>query len=179
MLLMWALDLKSYYVADAGFGLKGQFITPHKRVHYHLKEYSRNPPKNIWELFNFWHSSLRNAIERAFGVLKKRFHIVSSSNEPTYGVKMHKIIVLALCILHNYLIGADPNEQLLDQVDWEIFSRTPHNLRSDNENTTRGKQIRNSLAYLMWNDCCKHWVKSYLPFIFFQFIYRIQCLNME
>ena len=47
MLLMWALDLKSYYVVDAGLGLKGQFITPYKRVHYHLKEYSRNPPKNI------------------------------------------------------------------------------------------------------------------------------------
>ena len=75
--------LGKYYLADAGFGLKGEFITPYRGVRYHLKEYSRNSPKDIRELFNLRHSSLRNAIERAFGVLKKRFPIVSSSNEPT------------------------------------------------------------------------------------------------
>lgn len=32
------------------------------------------------------HASLRNAIERAFGVLKKRFSILASGAEPKYNV---------------------------------------------------------------------------------------------
>ncbi|KAI3701264.1 hypothetical protein L2E82_45915 [Cichorium intybus] len=45
-------------------------------VRYHLKEYSTRAPENSKELFNLRHASLRNAIERAFGVLKKRFPII-------------------------------------------------------------------------------------------------------
>ena len=59
--------------------LKGGFITPYRGERYHLKEYSRNPPRNPRELFNHRHSSLRNAIERAFGVLKKKFTIFTSA----------------------------------------------------------------------------------------------------
>ena len=31
-------------------------------------------------------------------------------------------IILACCILHNYLIGVDPNERLIAEVDREFFS---------------------------------------------------------
>ncbi|XP_058740988.1 uncharacterized protein LOC131613326 [Vicia villosa] len=56
-----------YYLVDAGFMLTSGLITPYRGVRYHLKEYSaRNPPQNSKELFNLRHSSLRNAIERAF-----------------------------------------------------------------------------------------------------------------
>ena len=71
-------------------------------------------------------------------------------------VKMHKIIVLACCILHNYLMGVDLDKQLFDQVDQEIFNGTPPNPKSDDEDTIRGEQIRNSLAISMWNDYCRH-----------------------
>jgi hypothetical protein len=94
--------------------LTSGLITPYRGVRYHLKEYSaRNPPQNSKELFNLRHSSLRNAIERAFGVLKKRFAILSNSTEPTYGVKAQKLIIFACCILHNYLMSTDPDEDLI------------------------------------------------------------------
>jgi len=68
--------------------LTSGLITPYRGVRYHLKEFSaRNPPLNYKELFNLRHASLRNAIERTFGVLKKRFDILSNSTEPAYGVK--------------------------------------------------------------------------------------------
>ena len=60
-----------YYLGDAGFMFKAQVITPYRGVRYHLKEYSRRGPQNAHELFNHCHSSLRNVIERTFGVLKK------------------------------------------------------------------------------------------------------------
>ena len=59
-------------------------VAPFRGVRYHLKEYSSKGPENAKELFNHRHASLRNAIERAFGVLKKRFPIIRSTTEPTY-----------------------------------------------------------------------------------------------
>ena len=70
-----------YYLVDADFMLRSGLITPY-RVHYHLKEYSEHSPENSEELFNLQHSSLCNVIEREFGVLKKRFAIISNITEP-------------------------------------------------------------------------------------------------
>lgn len=58
--------------------LRSGLITPYRGVRYHLKEYSSRAPENAQEIFNHRHSSLRNVIERAFGVLKKRFPIIGS-----------------------------------------------------------------------------------------------------
>ena len=48
----------------------------------------------------------------AFGVLKKRFAMLGSENEPFYSVRTQADIVLAACILHNYLMGVDPDWSL-------------------------------------------------------------------
>ncbi|XP_047267645.1 protein ALP1-like [Capsicum annuum] len=109
----------------------------------HLKEYSRNPPQNSRELFNLRHASLRNAIKRAFGVLKKRFPIISSSTESSYGIETQKLIIFVCCALHNYLRGVDPNDELLDQVDAELMNdntvhKEPSNSRESNGEFRRG-----------------------------------------
>ena len=120
-----------------------------------MKEYSRNPPRNARELFNHRHSSLRNAIERAFGVLKKRFPIIASATEPNYGVKTQNKIIVACCILHNYLIGVDPDEKLLDEVDAELWNRpiSQENYNVDEgEETRKGEYIKDSIAASMWLD---------------------------
>nr|XP_009765679.1 PREDICTED: uncharacterized protein LOC104217199 [Nicotiana sylvestris] len=140
-----------YYLVDAGLMLRSGLITPYRGEQYHLKEYSRNPPQNPRELFNLRHTSLRNAIERAFGVLKKRFPIISSSTEPSYGVETQKLIIFACCILHNYLRGADPNDELLAQVDAELMNdndvhEEPPNPRESNEEFRRGELIRDGIA---------------------------------
>ncbi|XP_019253905.1 PREDICTED: uncharacterized protein LOC109232599 [Nicotiana attenuata] len=124
---------------------------------YRLKEYSRNPPRNPRELFNLRHASLRNAIERAFRVLKKRFHIISSSTEPSYGVETQKLIIFSCCILHNYLRGADPNDELLAQVDAELMNdndvhEEPPNPRESNREFRRGELIRDGIAADMWTN---------------------------
>lgn len=89
--------------------LKSGLITPYRNVRYHLKEYSGNPPRNARKLFNHRHSSLHNAIERAFGVLKKRFPIIASGTEPNYRMKIQNLIILSCFILYNYLIKKDPD----------------------------------------------------------------------
>ncbi|GJV58862.1 ribonuclease H-like domain-containing protein [Tanacetum coccineum] len=57
-----------YYLVDGGLPHRITLIAPYRGVRYHLKEYSSRAPQNPQELFNLWHSSLRNSIERAFDV---------------------------------------------------------------------------------------------------------------
>ncbi|XLU95143.1 hypothetical protein S245_009495, partial [Arachis hypogaea] len=84
-----------YYLGDAGFMLKPGILTPYRGVRYHLKEYSVREPQNPKELFNHRHSSLRNVIERCFGVLKKRFLIIAGDTEPYYSFETMRDIFLA------------------------------------------------------------------------------------
>ncbi|XP_038682410.1 uncharacterized protein LOC119982890 [Tripterygium wilfordii] len=110
-----------FYLLDAGYMLKSGLITCFRGERYHLKEYSpRNPLRNKRELFNHQHSSLRNAVERAIGVPKKRF---PSGTEPTFGVKIQKRIIVCYCILHNYLMGVDPDGNILHEVDVELANQ--------------------------------------------------------
>ncbi|XP_047259984.1 uncharacterized protein LOC124892855 [Capsicum annuum] len=142
-----------FYLVDAGLMLRSGLITPYRGGgegggRYHLKEYSRNnPPQNSRELFNLRHSSLRNAIERAFEVLKQRFPIIFSSTKSSYGIETQKLIIFACCVLHNYLRGVEPNNELLAQVDAELMNddntvhKEPPNSRETNEEFRKGELI--------------------------------------
>jgi hypothetical protein len=97
-----------YYLADAGYTNTAITLVPYRGVRYHLKEQyrSQNKPENAKELFNLRHSSLRNVIERAFGVLKKRFEILSKP--PSFKEFETQIKVVYACTaLHNFLIDWD------------------------------------------------------------------------
>nr|XP_048328401.1 uncharacterized protein LOC107422048 [Ziziphus jujuba var. spinosa] len=64
-----------YYVVDSGFPCTMGFLPPFRGERYHLQEYHGRgrQPRRPKELFNYRHSSLRNVIERCFGVLKAQF----------------------------------------------------------------------------------------------------------
>ncbi|KAJ3688955.1 hypothetical protein LUZ61_018119 [Rhynchospora tenuis] len=148
-----------YYLVDAGFMTTSSLITPYRGTRYHLKEYSRNPPRNSQELFNLRHVSLRNAIERAFGVLKKKFPIIGSANQPFYSVEAQKKIIVACCVLHNYLIDQDPDRRIMEQVDAEVANLRddPSDVvrtvgREDLQELIRGEQIKTDIAAAMWRD---------------------------
>ncbi|KAK9273745.1 hypothetical protein L1049_018555 [Liquidambar formosana] len=146
-----------YYLVDAGYMLKSSLLPPYKGIRYHLKEYSTRAPENARELFNHGHASLRNAIERCFGVLKKRFPIIGSMTDPTYSFDTQTEIILACCILHNFLMGVDPDENIIAEVDRELENGTQPReaLRyrdNDDEDARRGAIIRDNIAAAMWND---------------------------
>ena len=135
---------------------RSRLIAPYRGVHYNLKEYSVRPPENAKELFNLQHASLRTAIERAFGILKKRFPIIASTTEPNYCVDTQNEIILACCILHNYLMDVDPDESLIVEVDEEVLhshrERVGPTLREDDEDARQGDIIRDSIASAMWQN---------------------------
>ena len=135
---------------------RSRLIAPYRGVRYHLKEYSVRPPENAKELFNLRHALMRNAIERAFGVLKKRFPIIASTIEPNYCVDTQNEIILACCILHNYLMGVDPDESLIAEVDEEVLhshrERVAPTPREDDEDARQGDILRDSIALAIWQN---------------------------
>ena len=66
---------RKYYLVDSGYQLRHGFSTPYRNT-LRFERICLLAPQNAREIFNHRHSSLRNAIERPFSVLKKRFAIV-------------------------------------------------------------------------------------------------------
>ena len=115
-------------------------MTPYRGVCYHLKEYLVRGLENAEEIFNHRHSSLRNVIERTFGVLKKRFPIISGMTKPFFPVDIVTKIILACCILHNYLVDSD--ERLIAEVDQEISNGDIHTEAKNSTNDSDANAIR-------------------------------------
>ena len=89
-----------YYLVDARYGAKPGFLPPFRGVRYHLNEWGTNPVQNEKELFNLRHSSLRVTVERAFGLLKRKFKILDNAT-PFFPFSTQVDIVCACCIIHN------------------------------------------------------------------------------
>jgi hypothetical protein len=95
-----------------------------------LSEYgNRNYPTNARELFNLRHSSLRVTVERAFGALKGRFRILD--NKPFHTYKTQVKLVLACCILHNWILGFGVDD--IVPIEDGFVGRTPDPHESQHE----------------------------------------------
>ncbi|KAK3211824.1 hypothetical protein Dsin_016530 [Dipteronia sinensis] len=70
---------------------------------YHLQDFGGQgrDPENANELFNLRHASLRNVVERSFGIFKSRFTIFKTT--PPFPYSTQAELVLACAGLHNFL----------------------------------------------------------------------------
>ncbi|KAL4034852.1 hypothetical protein IC575_003521 [Cucumis melo] len=92
-----------YYLCDAGYPNAEGFLAPYRGQRYHLQEWrgATNAPTNAKEYFNMKHSSARNVIERAFGVLKGRWAILRGKSY--YPLQVQCRTILACALLHNLI----------------------------------------------------------------------------
>ncbi|KAJ8752376.1 hypothetical protein K2173_004012 [Erythroxylum novogranatense] len=105
--------VRNYYLVDTGYTNGPGFLAPFRGTRYHIQEWARDgrAPRNAEELFNKRHASARNVIERAFGLLKKRWKILR--NPSFYPASTHVLIIIACCLLHNFIrlhMSSDPAE---------------------------------------------------------------------
>ncbi|KAK9277805.1 hypothetical protein L1049_027361 [Liquidambar formosana] len=144
-----------YYLVDAGYPNSLGFLAPYRGVRYHQNERRGHAPANAKELFNYRHSSLRNIIERSFGLIKKRWAILRT--EPFFDIKVQVKIVIACCTLHNFILNVDPDDLLEHELndasedlgsDQVILEEDVANLATSLEWSGR----RDALATLMWNE---------------------------
>ena len=91
----------SFYLSDSAYALSQMALKGYSGVRYHVSFFIGNPPQNRRELFNMYHCSARNYIERLWGVLKKRFPILNDL--PTFPLDKQIQIIYACATLHNFI----------------------------------------------------------------------------
>ena len=72
-------------------------------------------PEGAKELFNYRHSSLRNVIERCFGILKAQFLVLKMM--PRYKPCRQGNVMRACCTFHNFIRIATRNNCLFTQFN--------------------------------------------------------------
>ena len=115
----------------------------------------KSTPQDPKELFNLGHASLRNAIERIFGVVKRRFPILESGSE--YSLQTQVGFVPALAALHNFIRLYSDDAEL---VEWEAIEDLGLELTLEGETVIAGKEgedggasdLRDRIAMAMWDD---------------------------
>nr|XP_015646414.1 putative nuclease HARBI1 [Oryza sativa Japonica Group]XP_015646415.1 putative nuclease HARBI1 [Oryza sativa Japonica Group] len=142
-----------FYLVDAGYGAKPGFLPPFRAVRYHLKEWGNNPVQNEKELFNLRHSSLRVTVERAFGVLKRRFKILDDAT-PFFPYPTQVDIVVACCIIHNWVINDGIDQFITDPLD--LISETTTEPFGQANDHALMVQFRQGLADDMWANRQNH-----------------------
>lgn len=142
---------------DSGYSNMPGFLAPYRGMRYHLRDYRgpRNAPKGSMELFNYRHSSLRNVIERCFGVLKGRFPILKVM--PNYPPRRQRLIPIACCVLHNFIRKEAQRDRLFEAFDVEdmIFDtedRPVPDMDMTAANIAIMNTTRDRIAAALWRD---------------------------
>ncbi|KAL0552251.1 hypothetical protein IC582_011357 [Cucumis melo] len=106
-----------YYLCDTGYPNAEGFLTPYRGQRYHLQEWrgAANVPTNAKEYFNMKHSSARNVIERAFGILKSRWTILCGKSY--YPLQVQCRTILACVLLHSLINREMTYCEDVDDVD--------------------------------------------------------------
>ncbi|XP_020999545.1 uncharacterized protein LOC107489716 [Arachis duranensis] len=152
-----------YYLVDSGYLNTGGFIAPFEGVRYQQYEFrgANQLPRNAKELFNHRHCFLRNAILRSFNVLKARFPILKLA--PQYSFQIQRDIVIAGCVLHNFIRREERNEWLFDSVGAAPVDEPsdPDDLPDVQFLSSMQEQfaysLRDSIAAAMWDDFLNKW----------------------
>ncbi|XP_044469164.1 uncharacterized protein LOC123198546 [Mangifera indica] len=152
-----------YYLVDMDYSNTEGFIAPYLGVRYHVHEYSgaNNLPRNAKELFNHRHASLRNVIQQSFSLLKARFPILKLA--PQYAFQIQRDIVIAACVLHNFIRREERNDWLFNTVTGVTVEELPYFDDQLDMNLTSSIQeqlasaLRESIAAAMWSDFINKW----------------------
>ncbi|KIJ33470.1 hypothetical protein M422DRAFT_264575 [Sphaerobolus stellatus SS14] len=146
-----------YFLGDAGFPSCRELLVPYRGVRYHLREWQQGNkrPLNAKELFNLRHSSCRNAIERIFGIVKKRFKIMREANE--FPIHFQGQIASAICVLHNFIRIHDPDDVIEPDPEEAITNGSPTSVEPtivgiSVQEVTQAALRRDKIAMDMWRQ---------------------------
>jgi hypothetical protein len=148
------VPLGKFYLVDGGYANTPSFLAPYRGVRYHLKEFGsgRRRPQNSKDLFNHHHELLRNHVERAFGVLKKRFPILKVAT--FHKLKNQVRIPIAAAIFHNIIKSLDGDEEWLDDqpdnINPSYSIALPDGEQVNDPGGAQGNVLSDAIAQEMW-----------------------------
>ena len=148
-------------MVDAGYTNMRGFLSPFQNVRYWLPDFQGIAiPRTRKKHFNRLHSSLRNMIERSFGVLKARFPI--PKRMAPYPFPVQRSIIVAAMAMHNFIRKEDMEDQLFAQFSSEdtqvgCGSDFEEDLGENTDTFDITDRIemdakRNSIADAIWRD---------------------------
>lgn len=144
------------FLVDLGYANTDKFVAPYRGFSYHLSEFrgQRRSYGNAKELYNHRHAQLRNVVERTFGVLKARWR--NLDRRSFYPVEKQTKLVLAGCILHNYIRKFDPDDEefycLIETTADYPLEENASTSHVDGPAIRAGEFIRDSIARDLWTD---------------------------
>ena len=144
---------------DKGYPDRQGYLVPYPKTRYHQSQFEYEAPNNAQEAFNRAHSSLRSCIERSFGVLKKRWKILSRM--PQFSVHTQIDIIMATFALHNYIRINSTDDQMFtmleqhpDYIPQDELSDVQDSFTNNEdvrETFSEMRDIRNNIANLLWD----------------------------
>ncbi|XP_072151744.1 uncharacterized protein [Setaria viridis] len=147
-----------FYLVDSGYPNRPGYLAPYKGTKYHLLEFRQGPmPKGMKETFNFAHSSLKNCVERSFGVLKMKWRILLKV--PSYPIPKQSQIIVACMALHNFIRESHMEDEDFARCDrdenyvpHEASTSEPqqHNTQTRDEDTNMNA-FRDQIASSLYN----------------------------
>ncbi|KAA0063228.1 putative nuclease HARBI1 [Cucumis melo var. makuwa] len=130
------------------------FLASYRGERYHLSEWrgGGNAPTTAREFFNMKHSSARNVIERAFGLLKGHWTILRGKSY--YPVDVQSRTIMVCCLLHNLINREMTNSEIINNLD--EGDATYATTRGDEINyiaaSNEWSELRDQLAHTMFSD---------------------------
>ena len=114
-IFIWYNRVGKYYLVDSGYSNKPRFLAPFRNILYHLHDTRRRAGgiNGPIELFNYSHASLRNCIERCFGVLNARFPILRYMTN--FSLIRQREIAMCCYVLHNFIRLHNREDPLFDR----------------------------------------------------------------
>ncbi|XP_035551094.1 putative nuclease HARBI1 [Juglans regia] len=148
-----------YYLVDSAYPCTMGLLPPYPRERYHRSDRHNDRGFHGYkDYFNYHHSTVRNIVERTFGVIKERFHILS--NMPPYSVGRQGLIITACCTLHNYIRTVTPDDWIFQT--WSTMrlpviepavgdgGSSPSHMDLSTEAQNNMSAIRDDIAIAMW-----------------------------
>ena len=125
-------------------------------LRYHLREFDPTCgallPQNAKELFNYRHSQARTTVERAIGIIKRRFRPLRH-NICAGTIEKIRHIVYACFILNNLLTAwGDPWDQDDYSDDEEDETAVEDIDDPPPPHVDGGESLRSYLMNMMWNE---------------------------
>ena len=154
-LVMTCAFVGMYYLVDKGYPDREGYMVSYSRIKYHLSQFQNAVPRNAKQAFNKVHSSLRGCIERCFGVLKKRFRILTAM--PSYPVETQIDLIITCFVVHNFILGHRLNDNYLEE-EYEDPDLPPPRREERSADRAPGgmKRKRDEIAHEIW-ERKKYW----------------------
>jgi hypothetical protein len=147
-----------YWLGDAGYANSEFVLSPYRGVRYHLKEVRQADlkPQSAKELFNLRHSSLRNVIERIFGVLKRQWQILAGKG-CEYSIDTQRDLFVALIGLYNFgkqhgEVDLSIDEDIEGTEDIDQDEESLEGYMGKTAGSTWMDEKRDQIAAQMWED---------------------------